>query len=207
MIYGDRTSTSLQATAASRRLRGCRDETLARVAATIESRKRADPKASYVASLLAGGDDAILKKIGEEATETVLAAKDGDRSRTDARGRRPVVPLPGAAARHGLSPDDVLAELARRARDVGARRKKARDARIVGGAPPPRAARPTLIASSLASAGRRRAARYNGGCPFPTRTAFSARSCAARFPAARLTRTTTCWRSTTSSRSRPCICC
>ena len=54
-------------------------EILARVAATIESRKPAaggDPATSYVAKLFSKGDDAILKKIGEEATETVMAAKD-----------------------------------------------------------------------------------------------------------------------------------
>ena len=53
--------------------------TLARVAAVIESRKPAnggDPAATYVAKLFAKGDDAILKKIGEEATELVMAAKD-----------------------------------------------------------------------------------------------------------------------------------
>lgn len=54
-------------------------DTLERLARTIEERKGRDPETSYVARLLAKGDDAILKKIGEEATETVLAAKDGDR--------------------------------------------------------------------------------------------------------------------------------
>ena len=55
------------------------DRVLARVAAAIEARKTAAPDASYVASLLHKGDNAILKKIGEEATETVMAAKDGDK--------------------------------------------------------------------------------------------------------------------------------
>ena len=54
---------------------------LERLAATIAARRDADPAASYVASLHAKGDDAILKKIGEEATETVIAAKDGDPAR------------------------------------------------------------------------------------------------------------------------------
>ena len=57
---------------------------LARIAATIEARKGADPATSYVAALFAKGDDAILKKIGEEATETVMAAKDGDKMRITA---------------------------------------------------------------------------------------------------------------------------
>jgi len=54
------------------------DDVLARLAATLAARRGADPSASYVASLFAKGDDAILKKIGEEATETVMAAKDLD---------------------------------------------------------------------------------------------------------------------------------
>ena len=52
---------------------------LERLAGTIEARKGADPEKSYVARLLAADEDAVLKKIGEEATETVLAAKGGDR--------------------------------------------------------------------------------------------------------------------------------
>ena len=53
------------------------DDTLARLAEVLESRKGGDPDKSYVARLYAKGPDAILKKIGEEATETVMAAKDG----------------------------------------------------------------------------------------------------------------------------------
>lgn len=51
---------------------------LARLSQVLEERKSADPESSYVARLYAKGLDAILKKIGEEATETVMAAKDGD---------------------------------------------------------------------------------------------------------------------------------
>ncbi|MGB5457927.1 MAG: phosphoribosyl-ATP diphosphatase, partial [Gammaproteobacteria bacterium] len=54
------------------------NDTLAQLADVLEQRKQADPDSSYVASLYAKGLDAILKKIGEEATETVMAAKDGD---------------------------------------------------------------------------------------------------------------------------------
>ena len=54
-------------------------EVLARLAQTLEARKGADPSASYVASLYARGLDAILKKVGEEATEAVIAAKGGER--------------------------------------------------------------------------------------------------------------------------------
>ena len=57
------------------------DDTLARLAAVIESRKGGDPDKSYVARLFAKGTDAILKKVGEEATELVMAAKDAQRER------------------------------------------------------------------------------------------------------------------------------
>ena len=65
----------------------------------------ADPVKSYVATLFAKGDDAIIKKIGEEATETVMAAKDGDKMRLSVRDCRPLVSLPGpaGAARHGTA--------------------------------------------------------------------------------------------------------
>ncbi len=89
-------------------------DVLARVAATIESRKGADPAASYVAALFAKGDDAILKKIGEEATETVMAAKDGDKIRIAAEVADLWFHCLVLLARHGLGPADVLAELARR---------------------------------------------------------------------------------------------
>jgi|SRR5882672_7336686 len=89
-------------------------DVLARIAATIESRKDADPRTSYVAALLAKGDDAILKKIGEEATETVMAAKDGDKIRVIAEVADLWFHCLVLLARQGLGPDDVLRELARR---------------------------------------------------------------------------------------------
>ena len=61
------------------------DDTLARLAAVIDQRRTGDPDRSYVARLFAKGHDAILKKIGEEATEVVMAAKDGDRDRSSPR--------------------------------------------------------------------------------------------------------------------------
>lgn len=54
------------------------DTILSRLARLIEARKEADPETSYVAGLYNKGLDSILKKVGEEATETILAAKDGD---------------------------------------------------------------------------------------------------------------------------------
>ena len=89
-------------------------ETLERIAAVIETRKGGDAEKSYVAKLLAGEEDALLKKIGEEATETVLAAKSGDRlhlvRETADLWFHSLILL----ARHGLGPGDVLAERARR---------------------------------------------------------------------------------------------
>lgn len=90
------------------------DDTLARLAAVIESRRGGDPGQSYVARLFAKGTDAILKKIGEEATETVMAGKDG-------RPEQIVYEVADlwfhclvALAHFGLSPEQVLAELRRR---------------------------------------------------------------------------------------------
>jgi phosphoribosyl-ATP pyrophosphohydrolase len=89
-------------------------DVLARIAATIESRKGADPAQSYVAALLNKGEDAVLKKIGEEATETVMAAKDGDKIRLVAEVADPWFHCLVLLARHGLGPADVLREFERR---------------------------------------------------------------------------------------------
>jgi phosphoribosyl-ATP pyrophosphohydrolase len=87
---------------------------LARVAATVASRRGADPAQSYVARLLHKGEDAILKKIGEEATETVMAAKDGDRARIVGETADLWFHTLVMLTHYGLSYTDVLAELARR---------------------------------------------------------------------------------------------
>ena len=90
---------------------------LARLAAVIESRRPeagGDPATSYVARLFAKGTDAILKKIGEEATETVMAAKDGDRAKIVAEVADLWFHCMIALAAFDLRPADVLAELARR---------------------------------------------------------------------------------------------
>ena len=89
-------------------------DTLARLAAVIESRRGGDPDKSYVARLFAKGPDAMLKKIGEEATETVMAAKDGDRARIVAEMADLWFHAMIVLAAHGLKPQDVLDELARR---------------------------------------------------------------------------------------------
>lgn len=108
-------------------------DTLARVAATIESRKPAqggDPEASYVARLLHKGPDAFLKKIGEEATEVVMSAKDVDHGADPAKLVYEVADLwfhsLVALAHYGLGPADVLAELERREGTSGIAEKAAR---------------------------------------------------------------------------------
>lgn len=90
------------------------DDTLIRLAATIAARRGADPDRSYVARLFHKGEDAILKKIGEEATETVMAAKDGDRARIVAETADLWFHTMVMLAHYDLTPADVLAELARR---------------------------------------------------------------------------------------------
>jgi phosphoribosyl-ATP pyrophosphohydrolase len=90
------------------------NDTLARLAAVIESRRGGDPDKSYVARLFAKGPDAILKKIGEEATETVMAAKDGDRQRIVAEMADLWFHTMVALAAFDLKPQDVLDELTRR---------------------------------------------------------------------------------------------
>lgn len=97
------------------------EDVLARLTAVIDSRKPGaggDPAKSYVARLLARGPDAFLKKIGEEATEVVMAAKDaehgGARERIVAETADLWFHSMVALAYYGLSAADVLAELARR---------------------------------------------------------------------------------------------
>ncbi len=90
------------------------DDVLTRLAGVIESRRGADPASSYVARLLSRAPDAVLKKIGEEATETVMAAKDGDRPRIVAETADLWFHCLVMLAQHDLAPADVLDELARR---------------------------------------------------------------------------------------------
>jgi phosphoribosyl-ATP pyrophosphohydrolase len=109
---------------------------LARLAAVIDSRKAArggDPQTSYVARLLHQGPDAFLKKIGEEATEVVLAAKDadhgGDRQRIVAEVADLWFHSMIALSHYGLAPADVVAELDRRAGTSGIEEKALRKAK------------------------------------------------------------------------------
>ena len=105
---------------------GTGDDILARIAAVIEARRGGDASKSYVARLLAGEEDALLKKIGEEATETVLAAKAGAREQLVREVADLWFHCLVVLARHGLGPHDVLAELARREGVSGIEEKAAR---------------------------------------------------------------------------------
>ncbi len=104
-------------------------ETLERLTAAIEERKKASPEHSYVARLLAEGDDGVLKKIGEEATETILAAKGGERLAIVRETADLWFHCLIMLARHGLGPGDVLAELHRREGISGLDEKAARKKR------------------------------------------------------------------------------
>jgi len=108
-------------------------EILNRLAEIIESRKLAnggDPATSYIARLFAKGDDAILKKIGEEATETVMAAKDarvaGDSSKVLYECADLWFHTLVMLAQFDLTPQQVLEELARREGMSGIEEKAAR---------------------------------------------------------------------------------
>jgi phosphoribosyl-ATP pyrophosphohydrolase len=112
------------------------NDSLARLAAVIESRKPGnggDPQASYVARLLERGPDAFLKKIGEEATEVVMAAKDLERGGDAARLVGEVADLwfhsMIALAHFGLTPAQVIAELERREGTSGLEEQALRKAR------------------------------------------------------------------------------
>jgi phosphoribosyl-ATP pyrophosphohydrolase len=89
-------------------------DTLERLAEVLEARKGADPDSSYVAKLYSKGLDAILKKIGEEATETVMAAKDGQADKIVYETADLWFHTLVLLAQQGLGPKDVLAELDRR---------------------------------------------------------------------------------------------
>jgi phosphoribosyl-ATP pyrophosphohydrolase len=90
------------------------NDTLARLAAVIEARRTGDPDKSYVARLFHKGPDTILKKIGEEATELVMACKDGERQKIVCEAADLWFHSMIALAQFGLSPAEVLAELERR---------------------------------------------------------------------------------------------
>ena len=105
-------------------------DALERLAAVIESRKAGDPDKSYVARLIAKGPDAILKKIGEEATEVVMACKDGEPVKIVAEVADLWFHCMVALSAYGLGPRDVLVELERRAGLSGLEEIASRKARL-----------------------------------------------------------------------------
>ncbi|HFD92094.1 MAG TPA: phosphoribosyl-ATP diphosphatase [Gammaproteobacteria bacterium] len=100
---------------------------LQRLTQVLEARRGADPDSSYVASLHDRGLDVILKKVGEEAAETIIAAKNGDSEQiiyeTADLWFHTLVML----SHQGLGPEDVLAELERRFGTSGIEEKAARE--------------------------------------------------------------------------------
>lgn len=104
------------------------DTVLARLADVIDSRRGGDPEASYVSRLLAKAPDGILKKIGEEATECVMAAKDAAPERIVAECADLWFHCMVMLSHYGLRPEQVLAELERRAGTSGLEEKAARKA-------------------------------------------------------------------------------
>jgi len=101
-------------------------EVLHRLAATLAERKKAPADTSYVASLYAKGTDAICKKIAEEAAETIMAAKDGDRLHIVRETADVWFHTLVLLAQFDLGPDDVLAELHRREGISGIDEKRSR---------------------------------------------------------------------------------
>ncbi|MDX8404054.1 MAG: phosphoribosyl-ATP diphosphatase [Mariprofundaceae bacterium] len=103
------------------------EDVLKKLTQVIESRKGSDPSDSYVASLFSKGEDKILEKVGEEATETILASKSGDKEKiiyeTADLWFHSMVML----AHHGLTSEDVINELARRFGVSGHDEKASRD--------------------------------------------------------------------------------
>ena len=84
------------------------------MADTLEARKQADPQSSYVAKLYQKGLDAILKKVAEEAAETIMAAKDGVRDKVVYETADLWFHSLVLLAQQGIRPEEVLNELARR---------------------------------------------------------------------------------------------
>ena len=99
---------------------------LEQLSEVLEERKQADPESSYVAGLYAKGLDAILKKVGEEATETVMAAKDGQADKIVYETADLWFHTLVLLAHQGLGPDNVLNELRRRFGLSGLEEKAAR---------------------------------------------------------------------------------
>lgn len=102
-------------------------EILQRLTETLEERKQASPDTSYVARLFSKGEDAILKKVGEEAVEVILAAKCNDKAHLVYEIADLWFHCLVLLTRHGMKADDVLEELARREGMSGIAEKNGRN--------------------------------------------------------------------------------
>ncbi|MDR2032435.1 MAG: bifunctional phosphoribosyl-AMP cyclohydrolase/phosphoribosyl-ATP diphosphatase HisIE [Azoarcus sp.] len=131
-IYGNKAGQTMHATtnattnATPGTANGTDDDILDRLSATLAARRGADPESSYTAKLFAGGPDAILKKIGEEAAELIMASKDGQKPGIVYEAADVLFHTLALLVFHGLSIDDVRRELARREGVSGIEEKKAR---------------------------------------------------------------------------------
>ena len=113
------------------------NDSLNQLASVLASRRGGDPDTSYVARLLHKGPDAFLKKIGEEATEMVMACKDADYAGSPAAQQKIINETADlwfhtmvALAHYGLGPQDVLKELDKRVGTSGLDEKAARKAQV-----------------------------------------------------------------------------
>ena len=113
------------------------NDSLDQLARVLQSRKGGDPESSYTARLLQKGSDAFLKKIGEEATELVMACKDADHGGLSDVLKTKIISETAdlwfhsmvALAHYGLSPHDVIAELDKRVGTNGLEEKASRKAK------------------------------------------------------------------------------
>ena len=103
-----------------------RENILAQIASVLEQRKQADPATSYVAGLFAKGQDAILKKVGEEAVETILAATAGDPDQIVYETADLWFHTLLVLSQHNIQPSAVLDELKRRFGTSGIEEKRLR---------------------------------------------------------------------------------
>ena len=104
-------------------------EVLLRLAETLASRRNADPEKSYTASLFAKGPDSILKKIGEEGAELIMAAKDGKRENIVYESADLLYHMVALLTFYGIGAEEMLGELQRREGTSGIDEKKSRAAK------------------------------------------------------------------------------
>ena len=105
------------------------EDVLLRLSETLASRRNADPETSYTAKLFAKGPDSILKKIGEECAELIMAAKDGERQNIVYESADVLYHVLALLAFYGIGAEDLLNELQRREGTSGIDEKKLRTAK------------------------------------------------------------------------------